>query len=293
MILEGVTMRNHPLAPRTAAMLLAIAATALLSACFLVPGHFVSSLDLRKDGQFTFRYTGEIVMLAMSKMAEDDVGKKFEQTACSDDETGEERECTRAEIADQKKAWEEERREQAERRKRDAEQMRTLLGGIDPSDPKAADQLTERLRRQEGWKRVEYKGDGLFDVDFELSGKLGHDFTFPTIERFPMANPFVQISLRKDGTVRLDAPAFVANPMDPMRMMMMGNSDRLGDDSGKPDLPQVSGTFTVITDGTILANNTDEGAQATTIGKELHWQIGGNPIGNNPVAPMALIQLAR
>lgn len=286
-------MRENKNRPRIATILLAVLATALLSACFLAPGHFVSALDIRKDGQFTFSYTGEIHMLALSKLAEDAAEEEFEQAPCIDDESGEERDCTRSEIAEQKKLWEEGRQERAEQRKRDAEQMRALLGGIDPSDPKAADQLVERLRRQEGWKRVDYKGNGLFDVDFSVTGKLTHDFAFPTIERFPMANPFVQLSLRKDGAVRLDAPAFAANPADPMRMMMLGNAPGLGGDDSKPNLPETSGTFTLTTDGAILANNTDEGPQLATTGKELRWTIGGSPMGNTPAAPMALVQLQR
>ena len=286
-------MRENKNGPRIATILLAVLATALLSACFLAPGRFVSALDIRKDGQFTFSYTGEIHMLALSKLAEDAAEEEFEQEPCIDDESGEERDCTRSEIAEQKKLWEEGRQERAEQRKRDAEQMRALLGGIDPSDPKAADQLVERLRRQEGWKRVDYKGNGLFDVDFSVTGKLTHDFAFPTIERFPMANPFVQLSLRKDGAVRLDAPAFAANPADPMRMMMLGNAPGLGGDDSKPNLPETSGTFTLTTDGAILANNTDEGPQLATTGKELRWTIGGSPMGNTPAAPMALVQLQR
>ena len=286
-------MRENKNRPRIATILLAVLATALLSGCFLAPGRFVSALDIRKDGQFTFSYTGEIHMLALSKLAEDAAEEEFEQEPCIDDESGEERDCTRSEIAEQKKLWEEGRQERAEQRKRDAEQMRALLGGIDPSDPKAADQLVERLRRQEGWKRVDYKGNGLFDVDFSVTGKLTHDFAFPTIERFPMANPFVQLSLRKDGAVRLDAPAFAANPADPMRMMMLGNAPGLGGDDSKPNLPETSGTFTLTTDGAILANNTDEGPQLATTGKELRWTIGGSPMGNTPAAPMALVQLQR
>ncbi|MFA7596733.1 MAG: hypothetical protein WCY92_10285 [Novosphingobium sp.] len=286
-------MQENKTGPRIATILFAVLATALLGACFLAPGRFVSGLDIRKDGQFTFSYTGEIHMLALSKLAEDAAEEEFEQDPCIDEDSGEERDCTRAEIAEQKKLWEEGRQERAEQRKRDAEQMRTLLGGIDPSDPKAADQLVERLRRQEGWKRVDYKGNGLFDVDFSVTGKLTHDFAFPTIERFPMANPFVQLSLRKDGAVRLDAPAFAANPADPMRMMMLGNASGLGGDESKPNLPETSGTFTLTTDGAILANNTDEGPQPATTGKQLRWTIGGSPMGNTPAAPMALIQLQR
>lgn len=286
-MLEGTTRS------RSFAVLFAIAATALLSACFLAPGRFDSSLDLRNDGQFTFTYDGEIHMLALSKLAQESGAADFQANPCYDDDSGVEYDCTASEIADQKKAWEQSEQERIDRKKREASQMSTVLGGIDPSDPKAADEIAERLRRQEGWKRVDYKGDGLFAVEFALTGTLSHDFTFPTLERFPMANPFVQLSLRQDGTVRLDAPALVSNPAGPMQMMAMGQMGSLNADTKGPALPKTSGTFTVTTDGTVLSNNTDQGPQTAVNGKTLRWTIGGASVGSAESAPMALIQLHR
>jgi hypothetical protein len=272
-------------APRAGGVLVALLSL-LLAACLFAPGKFTSSLDLRKDGRFTFVYTGEIHMLALSKMAEDMNGdrKAFTPEKCHSDDGFDERACTAREIADQKQAWQEERQRGADKRRRDAESMKAILGGIDPSSPRAAEELAQRLRRQAGWKRVTYKGGGLFDVEFQITGKLDHDFTFPTIERFPMANAFVQVALRSDATVRVDAPGYANGGGEPFRSMMTGFGAK---ETPSPDAPQVDGTFTIRTDGAILANNTDLGPQADPAGQKLDWTV--NP--RTPAAPTALIRL--
>jgi hypothetical protein len=269
-----------------------------LSACLLTPGKFTSELDLRKDGTFTFSYLGQIHMLALSKLAEmgNKANEPFKPTPCYRDDGVEQRACTAAETAKQKQDWEDAQKESAESRKRDADSMKALLGGIDPSNPRAAEELTQRLRRQAGWRKVEYKGDGLFEVDFAITGRLDHDFVFPTIERFPMANSFVLIAVRQDGTVRVDAAGFgPASSGEPYRGMMqlgaMGATRAAGDDQAKMPggLPEPDGIFTVRTDGTILANNTDEGPQADRAGQTLTWAVNAR----TPAAPTALIKLAR
>jgi len=165
-----------------------------------------------------------------------------------------------------------------------------MLGGIDPSDPRAAEDLAARLRQQAGWRRVTYKGDGLFEVDFAISGQLDHDFAFPTIERFPMANAFVQLSVRGDGTVRMDAPGFAsAMSGEPWRQMMAASAAEKQGRDAPPSLPVVDGSFTVTTDTTILANNTDQGPQADTAGQRLAWTVNAR----TQAAPMALLRLSR
>jgi hypothetical protein len=49
------------MAMRFARLALALAAPFLLVSCFLSPGKFVSTLDIRKDRSFTFTYVGEII----------------------------------------------------------------------------------------------------------------------------------------------------------------------------------------------------------------------------------------
>lgn len=271
-----------------AAVVAALAMT--LSACLLLPGKFASTLDLRRDGRFTYTYVGEIRMLALSKLAQAGEKKAFAPEACTNDEL-KERPCTPGELAEQRRNWNEGQRTAAEKQKKDAEGMKALLGGIDPSSPQAAEELAVRLRRQVGWRSVVYKGDGLYLVDFALSGRLDHDFTFPTIERFPMANAFVQLSRRTDGSVRVDAPGFgPASGTNPFAAMMgmggAGGMTESGDKEATPPAP-AEGTFILTTDGAILANNTDEGPQSDPAGQKLVWTV--NP--RSARTPTALVRL--
>ena len=282
--------------PKVAATLLIVLAAAL-SACLLTPGRFTSSLDLRRDGTFRFAYQGEIHMLALSKLAQmGSKAKVFEPDTCYNDEA-KERPCTAVELADQKKAFEERLKQNATKDKAEAEQVKALLGGIDPSNPQAAEEMAARLRRQAGWKSVVYKGDGLFLVDYAIAGRLDHDFVFPTVERLPLANAFVQLSRRNDGTVRIDAPGYSgqSGAGNPMGMALAGMAGAMskpgkgaqdgGDLPGNPFGP-FEGTFTLTTDGTIIANNTDEGPKAVPGGQQLDWAVN---VRN--AAPTALVRL--
>jgi hypothetical protein len=278
---------------RVAAIGIAAAFSLLLSACLLSPGKFVSTLDLRKDGRFSFTYTGQITMLGLSKLAEMDRKDKgtFEPEKCFKDGSEDERPCTKAELDGQKLKWEEDNKAAAEKARKDAEQAKVLFGGIDPTSPKAAEEMAERLRKQAGWKSVIYKGDGLYEVDFAISGRIDHDFAFPTIERFPMANAFVVLNRRSDGSVRVDAPGFgpasgSGNAMS--SLAAMAAMDKAKGDSKMP-VPEMDGTFTLTTDGQILANNTDDGPKAGTAGQMLRWVV--NP--RSGAAPTALVMLGK
>ena len=277
----------------------------LLSSCVLLPGKFGSELTLRADGTFAFSYKGDIHLVALSKLAADAAKEEatkaqvpYEPQPCYDDATIEERKCSDKELAQQKTDWEAGQAagsgsgSGSDKSARDAEMMKTMMGGIDPSDPKAAEEFAARLRRQVGWRSVIDKGDGRFEVDFAIAGRLDHDFSFPTIERMPVVSPFVTAIRRADGTVRIEAPAFAAGNNSPSPMMgMMGamanSGAKSGSDEGMPGLPVLDGTFAVITDGEVLANNTDEGPQPTTTGKRLDWKV--NP--RTSAAPTALVKL--
>lgn len=279
---------------RVAAVGLAAALSLLLSACLVTPGKFAAVLDLRKDGRFTYTYKGEIFVLGLSelmKAANEMDNKPFEPSICyDDDDMTKERPCTKEEIADQKKTWDEGATERAAKAKKDQDMAKAMLGGLDPTDPKAAEELASRLRRQYGWNSVTYKGNGLYDVDFRISGSLTHDFAFPTFEKMPQIVPFFVINRRSDGTARVDSPALGND--DNSMSSMAGFGAMAAADKGMtdmPGLPQMDGTFTLTTDGTILANNTDEGPKADPAGKRLEWKI----TPREKAGPMALIGLAK
>lgn len=263
----------------------------MLSGCFMTPGKFTSELAITGPDSFTFRYDGEMFFLGLSKLAQMGAAADavFKPEPCYNDETFEQRECSDEELAKQRADWEAGAAERAAEAKKQVEQMAALMGGIDPSDPKAAEELVSLLQRQKGWERVVHKGDGVFDVSYHVSGTMGHDFTFPVIEGFPATNPFVQVFLRKGGQVRINAPGFAAQNADPTgmgAMLGMGSLAGLaamgasgpGDDAEAAMLkgiPTMEGTFTVraAPGMRILANNTDEGPVAGTSGETLAWKI--------------------
>ncbi len=277
-----------------------------LSGCFMSPGKFTSELALTGPDTFTFRYDGEIFFLGLSKLAQMGAGAEETFTAsCVNEETFESRPCTSAEEAEQRATWEAGAPERAAQKKKEAEQMAVLMGGIDPTDPKAAEELVTLLKRQKGWERVVHKGDGVFDVSYRATGSLGHDFLFPQIEGFPVANPFVQMILRTNGQVRINAPGFAAqNGENPMTAMMGGMGSMAGlaamgasGENGEagtdalPSIPQIDGTFTIraAPGMRILANNTDEGATSEAGTEVLTWRITPRSVQ----APTALIATSR
>ena len=259
----------------------------LVAGCFLLPGKFVSELTVKRDGTFAFAYKGDIHVLALTKMAQDEIGEeaKFEPSPCYDDDTGEERECSADELSVQRSTWAEQQEAAKAKRKQDQDMVQRMLGGIDPADPRAAEELAERMRKQAGWRSVTYAGDGKFVVDFAIAGRLDHDFSFPTLERMPVATPFVALYRRADGTVRVDASAFAASQSGgPFGAMASGLSDKQPGDG----IPQLDGTFAILSDGEILANNTDDGPQAAAGGmRRLSWKV----TPRTTAAPTALIRL--
>jgi hypothetical protein len=285
---------------RTGALLAALSLA--LTGCFLSPGKFTSEFVLTGEDQFTFSYEGEIFFLGLSKLAQMGSAQSDAFAAeCRDAETLETRECTAEEVAEQRRAWDEGAAERAKEAKQKAEQMAAMMGGINPSDPKAAEELARLLMRHKGWEQAESLGDGLFRVRYRVSGTLGHDFMFPVIEGFPATNPFVQAIARKNGQLRINAPGFAAQGSDNLMSSMMGGMGALAGMAGAngaqaadetmPSVPPLDGTFTIRTTGAmaIRANNTDEGPEATSTGQVLTWRV--SPRTNQ--VPTALIELTR
>jgi hypothetical protein len=278
----------------------------VLTGCFMSPGRFTSELAITGPDSFTFSYDGEIFFLGLSRLAQMGAAAEAFTPSCFDDQTFESRDCTPEEEAAQRQEWEADAGRRADEAKKQAEQMATLMGGIDPSDPKAAEELVKLLQRQKGWERVVHKGDGVFDVSYRVTGTMGHDFSFPAIEGFPATNPFVQLFLRKGGQVRINAPGFAAQSAENGGLgAMFGAGSFAGlaamgaaeearktgqDPAAMPGVPVMDGTFTVRTAPgmRILANNTDEGPSTEAAGEALAWRI----TARTTQAPTALIAAA-
>ena len=282
---------------RSAASLLLAALSLMLTGCLITPGKFDSTLTLNQDNSFSFSYNGELFFLALSPSAfGSGSDAQFESSECYDSDY-EERDCTPEEVAEQQAEWDTEQARKKEKDAEEAKKMSALMGGIDPNDPEAGNKFAEMLERQRGWDSVQYVGEGLFNVRYSASGQLSHDLTFPVIEGVPMPNPFIQVILRDDNVVRVNAPGFAAQEGGgPMAGMMMGGfsqgmNEAMAEESedGKTGIPEMRGTFRVVTNGRILANNTDEGPAATATGETLQWYI--SPTTSS--APTALVKLGR
>lgn len=305
--------------------IVALAATVLLlSGCLLSPGKFTADMTVMRNGGFTFAYKGEIHLLGLSRLvamgaALDDKNSTFTPSPCYGDpaqidgavlktawaqETEEgwaeealERECTAAEIETQKEAWDDQRAAKKAEDARNIELFKALLGGIDPSSPDAIDEFIVRIKKQKGWRDVVHKGDGLFIVDYAMTGRIDQDFTFPVIEKVQGITPFIVASARANNAVRIDAPAFagggqggfLGGSMGGLLPIMQAIGSFSDSEEGKvfANLPRPEGTFTIRTDGEILTNNTDDGPIPSGQMRALEWTISSR----RERAPEALIML--
>ena len=79
---------------------------------------------------------------------------------------------------------------------------------------------------------------------------------------------------RNDGTVRIDAPGFAPSSSNSMlSSMLFGGMGSFGRDNPATRLPEMEGSFTVTTDGQVLANNTESGPVTAPGGQQLQWNV--------------------
>lgn len=288
----------------------------ILTGCFLVPGAFTSSLDLRKSGDFTFIYKGEVVFQSPEDMVPgksskpeswadmtvicpkdgepyattEKVAEAVDAAENAATETSGEavedsnRRCKPADIAKAKKDWEEQQAVKRRKNEEDGKQFAAMFG-FNPTDDASNRKLAAALMRYDGWKSVAYKGNGVFDVDYQLSGKIGHDYIFPIFPQGDILIPFVMIRGQDKGSVRVRAPALIGGGMKAMyaQARMMGAPA----EKDAPQSTRTRGTFTITTDGEILTNNTQDGPVKAGNGRTLTWQIDPS----SEQIPEALIKL--
>ena len=294
-------MTMHKTRKLSAAWLLA-ALSLVLSGCFIMPGKFTSELVLKNGNEFAFTYNGEVNFLGLSKLAQMSAAEQPFSAMCEDEESFP-RECSEAETAEQRAEWDASAEERALEAEKQAKQMAAMMGGIDARDPEAGFKLEQLLLRHDGWNAVEHKGDGLFDVEYAIEGSLTHGMSYPVIEGFADNSTFVKTIIRKDGIVRVNAPGFGPPKESDMMGTMMGGMAALGalamlgenglsesaqSSAPPPGFPVVDGTFSIVTDGQILANNTDEGPATDGAMQRLNWDIDMR----RKTAPTALVKLA-
>ena len=140
------------------------------------------------------------------------------------------------------------------------------LPGLDDASNRA---FAAKLTKYAGWRSVTYRGNGVFDVDYHFEGRATQDFLFPALPDNNLIIPFIALRRRADGSVLVTAPAFTGGS-GPMSGAMAGAGD-MG--KGGP-VSRAEGRFTVITDGEVLTNNSEDGAALHPIGRAVHWDVG-------------------
>ena len=265
---------SHASMARLAAMLMA---PLLLAACFFSPGKFNADLDVAQDGRFAFAYKGEIVIAGYRDPMRDFPAQGDKEllndiAACFEEEGKPKPTCSAEEQARLKAQAE--RREQNENAEdtREFEALRQTLG-FDPSDEKAVAAFAARLKGQNGWKDVTYKGNGVFAVDYAISGKLDRDFVWPVFPGAAGVVPFVVAQRQADGRIRVRAPGFGGfggmNSSGPMTSAMIGMASKADEGGPAPD-----GLFTIVTGAEVLANNNEDGWTPDAKGRRIVWKVG-------------------
>jgi len=244
--------------------LFAIAAPLLLTGCLWGPGKFVSDLTLKRDGTFVLDYRGEMLL----QLPPDAEPKPWtaDMAHCTNDH-GQDRACTPAEVASQKADHD----KQAADKRKQSEDMAKLFGlpGLDDASNRA---FAAKLMKYAGWRSVTYRGKGLFDVDYHFEGSAGQDFLFPALPDNNLIVPFIALRRRADGSVLVTAPAFTGGAGAlASGMGAAAPPSKLGE--GGP-VSRAQGRFTVVTDGEILTNNSEDGAAPHPLGRQLHWDVG-------------------
>lgn len=290
----------------------AAAAPLLLTACLWSPGKFTSELTLKKNGTYTLDYKGEI-LLQLPENEKDSKPTAWNEAAMArcyqsgrtellsdylavqmpkiasgepmdpdklDADPG--RECTAAEKAKLRTEFDKKEAERVASKRQESEQMSKIFG-LPGSDQGSNRKFAATLMKYKGWRSVAYQGKGVFLVDYHAEGSLNQDVVFPLIPDSDLVLPFIALRRRADGSVMVSAPAFTggSGPFG-ARAKMMGLPD-------KSDGPQslAQGRFTIVTDGEILTNNSEDGAAPHARGRQLQWDVDSA----SSKVPEALVKL--
>ena len=242
-----------------------------------MPGRFVSALDVRKDGAFSFSYKGEIIFEMPG--GEQFPDKKLEvwddqRAYCGLSAQGVAVLCSSQDIAAQKRDWEADRKFPQATVDSDTAQFIKIFG-IDPRNENSFLLFAEELKKQKGWKHVKYLGNGVFDVEYAVSGRLEHDFMFPIFPKFNMVDPFVIIRVAEKGALHIETPALPGGTTRALASLL--------DDKplfrGVPGAWRTFGEFTLTTDAVIESQNSgsviieETGGTAGTASRKVSWTI--------------------
>ena len=257
------------------------AAPLLLTGCLWGPGKFASDLTVRKDNSFVLNYRGEIVIQlppdtdtkpepwkpSMARCHKDGEPEIVAADSTTDDEGI--RPCTAVETAKLKAQYEKESADKVAAKRKDNEEMAKAFGlpGLDDASNRA---FAAKLMKYAGWRSVTYRGKGVFDVDYHFEGRATQDFLFPALPDNDLIIPFIAIRRRSDGSVLVTAPALTGGAGPLAARAGSAASSKMSDGPQS----RAEGRFTVITNGEILTNNSEDGAAPHAVGRQVHWDVG-------------------
>lgn len=207
----------------------------VVAACLFAPGKFESTLTIHADRSFTYSYKGEVVAIDLTGMMNKAIGGMAAAFANNASESGDDS------ALDNMMAAEDTPEEKA---KKEAEYR----------------EIAVKLKNEAGYRDVQYRGEGVFWVDYEISGVLTHNFVFPYNQDTGMALPFLGIELRGKDMVRFKAPGFSSD----------SENDEGGMGSSEEALKRLDGTFTLITDAEVVSSN---GTAASVGGQRTMWKV--------------------
>lgn len=246
---------------------LAVLAPLVLASCLFVPGKFESALTIHRDRSFSFSYKGEVAAVDIKGL-----GTKLMQMGM----------------------------EQGAKAKKGGKAAEPDLSGLEmtPEDKAKRDEafrkVATELAKEAGYKSVEYRGDGIFYVDFAIAGVLDHSFVYPYNLDNDVVMPWLAIELRGKDAVRVKAPGFARPKSDPS-----GTGGMSSLSAGMASLPlggigdaygRMEGTFTLKTDAELLSQNNEEGAETIGSEKQVVWKIDTNT-SDTPMASLRVTPL--
>ena len=274
-------------------MLAVAVAPLMLSGCLWGPGKFTSELALRKNGSFVLDYRGEVVLQmpdekgppagpwkadmarcyadGRSEVVSDTIPITLEPDDGTDSEESDEvRNCTADDVARLKAEYDKKAAEKNAERLKESDNMAKLFG-LPGADDASNRRFAENLMKYKGWRSVAYKGKGVFDVDYHVEGRIGQDYAFPIMPNSDLIIPFITIRQRNDGSVMVTAPALTggSGPFSARAKML-----NLPDKGNDGPVSRAEGRFTIVTDGEILTNNSEDGPVAHPAGRQVHWDVG-------------------
>ena len=280
------------------------AAPLLLTGCLWGPGKFTSDLTLKKDGSFVLDYRGEVILQTPpdaqvkaepwdpksarcydngdTEVSTDKDGYGKDDEAVDDALDRKVRACTPAEVGKLKSKFEQEAAEKVKSKREEAENMAKMFG-LPGFDDESARAFAAKLSKYAGYRSVTYRGKGVYDVDYHFEGRATQDFIFPALPDNDMIIPFVAIRRRADGAVLVTAPAFTggAGPLGARAGAAAAGAMKEG------PVSKAQGRFTIITNGEVLTNNSEDGTAPNPVGKQVHWDVGS---GSTRI-PEALVRL--